>query len=104
MDAFMSICWAAAPSLLVGIFMAVFAARQRRHMRRREAAERAKREESRLNLNLTFAAAQLSHATAMAIKRGKPNGEIEEAVEVYAQAIGEYRSFEREQMARLREK
>lgn len=39
-----------------------------------------------INAEVNFATMQLAYATAMAVKRGKPNGEVEEAIEAYEQA------------------
>ena len=93
--------WASAPGVLTGIVLAVFSARQRRRDRGQEEREKARKRESLLNLNLTFAAAQLAYAVAMAVKRGSPNGEVEEGVATYEKALAAYREFEREQISRL---
>ena len=54
--------------------------------------------EAKLNLDLTFATAQLSYANAMALKRGHPNGEVEQGISAYEAALAAYRKFEREQV------
>ncbi|MEI3501055.1 MAG: hypothetical protein V8Q39_06095 [Anaerovoracaceae bacterium] len=53
-----------------------------------------------LRISLLVATAQLSRAVAMAIKRGSPNGEIEEGLEQYNMAMEEFREFEREQIVK----
>lgn len=65
--------------------------------------ERAKtrERETYVMLKLELAAAQLSYATAMAIKRGTPNGEIEEGIRQYDKALKGFREFEREQLSKL---
>lgn len=93
--------WASAPGVLTGIVLAVFSARQRRRDKSQQEVEKARERESLLNINLTFATAQLSYAVAMAVKRGSPNGEVEEGVRAYEKALAEYREFEREQVSRL---
>lgn len=93
--------WASAPGILTGIVLAVFSARQRRRDKSQQEVEKARERESLLNINLTFATAQLSYAVAMAVKRGSPNGEVEEGVRAYEKALAEYREFEREQVSRL---
>ena len=93
--------WASAPGVLTGIVLAVFSARQRQRDKSQQEVERARERESLLNINLTFATAQLSYAVAMAVKRGSPNGEVEEGVRAYEKALAEYREFEREQVSRL---
>ena len=98
---FTQLMWASAPGVLTGIVLAVFSARQRRRDKSQQEVERARERESLLNINLTFATAQLSYAVAMAVKRGSPNGEVEEGVRAYEKALAEYREFEREQVSRL---
>lgn len=93
--------WASAPGILTGIVLAVFSAQQRRRDKSQQEVEKARERESLLNINLTFATAQLSYAVAMAVKRGSPNGEVEEGVRAYEKALAEYREFEREQVSRL---
>lgn len=84
------------PSLTVGVLMAVFNRRQAK----REAAEQKMTEEQRresvLHLELIMATAKLSYAVAMAIKRGKANGEVEEGIEAYEKAKRRYDAFLKE--------
>ena len=60
-----------------------------------EAAHRAesRRKESLLGLKLNMANAKLGRATAMALKRGRANGEVEEALEAYEDAKQAYFDF-----------
>ena len=92
---------AIAPSLLTGIVLAFFNKKLNRADDRRTRAEVLRRKEAKLNLDLTFASAQLAYAIAMAMKRGCPNGEVEQGVETYEAALTAYREFEREQLASL---
>lgn len=87
------------PSLLTGGVLAIFTIKVQRAAKTRETEEKKRRKEAKLNLDLTFATAQLSFASAMALKRGHANGEVEEAVKVYEDALKSYRKFEREQIA-----
>ena len=59
-----------------------------------------RRKSEMLRISLLVATAQLSRAVAMAIKRGSPNGEIEEGLEQYNMAMEEFREFEREQIVK----
>lgn len=75
---------------------------QRAQKKRDQKIERqaeARKNESLLNLEVTMAAAKLSYACAMAIKRGEPNGEVEEGVEAYETAKAAYYHFINEQAA-----
>lgn len=103
MDAWIGLLWAAAPGIITGIVMAIFSKRQKQQQALHESREDARRKESTLNLDLTFAAAQLAYASAMALKRGHPNGEVEQGIETYEKALAAYRKFERQQVSSIRE-
>ncbi len=81
------------PSLIVSLVMAVINRRQKKRERAEDALAEARREESLLHLNLQMATAKLAYATAMALKRGKANGEVEEGVEAYEEAKRAYTAF-----------
>ena len=91
---------AALPSLFVGVVMYFWERRQRKFER-----EMAEKEENRsrgefVKLDLTCATAALTYATAMAVKRGSTNGELETAIANYETAMESFRKFEREQIVK----
>ena len=88
------------PSLCVSIIMALFNRRQR--IRDDAAREREiQRSESEIvQVALLVATAKLSYAVAMAIKRGTPNGEVEEGIEQYKEAMEAFKKFERKLVAK----
>ena len=89
------------PSIVCGVILFYV---QRSQKKRDEKAERRAKEREReafVTLEVTLAGTQLSYATAMAVKRGTPNGEMEEAIEQYDKALTEFRKFEREQLSKL---
>lgn len=88
------------PSLTVGILLAIFNRKQQKQMQHKEQIEKEKLESEVLELNLVVATAQLSYAVAMALKRGEPNGEIEEGIEAYEKAMEDFRKFERKQIVK----
>ena len=88
------------PSLTVGILLAIFNRKQQKEIKRKEEKEAEKLESAVLELNLVVATAQLSYAVAMALKRGEPNGEIEEGIEAYEKAMSDFRKFERKQIVK----
>lgn len=94
-----SLIYAIAPSLLVGVIMALFNRRQRHRDAQMDARSEARKRETLLALDLQMATAKLSFATAMAIKRGNPNGEIEEGVDAFENAKKRYLEFLNEQAA-----
>lgn len=56
-----------------------------------------RKKESLLALEFNMANAHLSHAVAIAVKRGSANGEIEQAITAYDKAKKEYFDFINEQ-------
>lgn len=95
------IFFALLPSLLVSLYMAFFNRRISKKDKYAESFDEARRQSDQLKLSLLIATAQLSYAVAMAIKRGHPNGEIEEAAKQYNKALSAFRDFERMQVTRL---
>ena len=95
------IFFALLPSLLVSLYMAFFNRRISKKDKYSESFEEARRQSDQLKLSLLIATAQLSYAVAMAIKRGRANGEMEEAAKQYSKALAEFREFERIQVTRL---
>lgn len=89
------IFFALLPSLLVSLYMAFFNRRIAKRDKYSESFDEARRQSDQLKLSLLMATAQLSYAVAVAIKRGHPNGEIEEAAEQYNEALAAFREFER---------
>ncbi len=57
----------------------------------------ARQKENLLSLELNMANAHLSHAVAIAVKNGKANGEIQQAITAYDKAKKEYFDFINEQ-------
>ena len=60
---------------------------------RAQEAQKIKEKGELLNLEMTAANGKLSYACAMAIKRGKVNGEVEDAVNAYEAAKEKYYEF-----------
>ena len=89
------------PSLIVGIVLACWNRKQNASEKRRETQIADKAELDKLRLDLLVATAQLAYATAMAWKRGAPNGEMEEAMATYERAMRHFRDFERESVTKI---
>lgn len=94
-----SIIGALAPGLIVGLVLYYWERRQKRNDAKAKGNAELQVEADLRRLDLEVATAQLSFATAMAIKRGHANGEIEVALESYNNAMDKFRRFERKQMA-----
>lgn len=84
------------PSLTVGVLMAVFNRSQAKRDATEQKMTEEQRKESVLHLELIMATAKLSYAVAMAIQRGKPNGEVEDGIEAYKKAKKRYDAFLKE--------
>ena len=89
------------PSLIVSVVMTMFNHRTNKRDKYVDELSATKIENDRLQLNLTIATAKLSYALAMAIKRGAPNGEIEEGVGEYKKCMEQFQEFERMQVSKL---
>ncbi len=92
--------WAVLPGIVVGIVMAVWNKRQKVRDKKTEEKDKERVKSELLRISLLLASAQLSYAVAMAVKRGRPNGEIEIGVAQYEKSMDEFRKFEREQIAK----
>lgn len=85
------------PSLIVSLVMAYFNSRQKKREKAIDDRAEARKKENLLALDLQMATAKLAYAVAMAIKRGTPNGEVEEGIEAYEEAKKKYLHFLDEQ-------
>lgn len=92
-DFWIKLFWAVLPSIIVAVILYKF----NKDMKKREAVveERAKlrKKESLLALKMQMANGKLAYAVAMAVKRGKANGEVEEGTEAYEEVKREYYNF-----------
>lgn len=94
-----ALLWAILPSLIVGIIMALWNRRDKKRAQAMQRIEDNRLKSERLRISLLLAAAKLSYATAMAMKRGHANGEVEAGVEQYQKAMRDFKEFERELVA-----
>ena len=98
-----TLLWAAAPGIISGVIVGIVMAYWNHKQKLREAAAdedpKQRLRSEKVRISLLVAAAKLSYAVAMAVKRGSPNGEIEQGVAQYQEAMREFRQFERELLA-----
>lgn len=94
-----ALLWAILPSLIVSIIMVLWNRREKKRDQDRQKIEANRIKSERLRISLLLAAAKLSYATAMAMKRGYANGEVEAGVEQYQKAMRDFKEFERELVA-----
>lgn len=93
METFIRILWAVLPSIFCAVVMAFFNKGIAAREKKRDAQEEARKKEMLLLLKMTFANGKLGYAAAMALKRGTPNGEVEDAIQSYEAAKKEYNEF-----------
>lgn len=87
------------PSLIVSAVMLYWGRAQNRRDADMARHTEAKRKQELLAMKMQMATAKLAYANSMAIKRGTPNGEIEEGVDAYEDARRDYLDFLNEQAA-----
>lgn len=97
MDALYAFILGLLPTILTSLVIFYFQRKQRLRDALNEAHAAASRQESLLMLELQMATAKLSYAAACAIKRGEPNGEVEEGIKAYETAKTKYFAFLNEQ-------
>ena len=98
MDILIQILWAVLPSIVTGIILGIW---NRRQKKRDDAADQREADRQRgeiVQLDLLVATAELTRATAVALKYGQTNGEMKEGLRRYNEAIERFREFEREQL------
>ena len=91
------------PTLITSILLFYIQRKQGKKDKKYSIREAERAEESRISLELEMATAKLAYATAMALKRGKVNGEVEEGIEAYNKARAAFVEFERKQIVKIRE-
>lgn len=97
---FIDMLFAVLPSLFVGIVMAWWNKKQKARDEREENREHERVLAEHLRISLLMATAKLSYSTAIATKRGYANGEVEEGIEQYNEAMNAFKDFERELIAK----
>ena len=80
MDILVRLTWAVLPGLVVGIVMGFFNHQQKARDQQAEETDIQRKRSEQVRISLLVAAAKLSYAVAMAVKRGKPNGESRRAL------------------------
>ena len=89
------------PSIITSIVLFYWQKSQNKKEERAERHAQERREEARKEIDLLLATAKLSYATAMALKRGQVNGEMENAIKLYNAAEEEFKDFERELLVKV---
>lgn len=85
------------PSIIVGVFMFCFEQKQKQRDTDAKEHSSARKQETLLALEMQMSTAKLSYATAIALKRGYANGEVEEGIKAYELSKKKYVDFLNEQ-------
>lgn len=93
------ILWAALPGIITGLVLAAWNRRQKIRDDTADQREEERKKSEVVKLNLLAATADLSCATAVSLKYGRTNGEIDEGLKQYNKAIAAFRDYEREKLA-----
>ena len=80
--------------------MACFTRSQGKRDERARERDQRHTEAENVQVALLVATAKLSYALAMAAKRGTPNGEVEDGIKQYQDAMRDFLRFERKLVAR----
>lgn len=97
-SAIVSAVWAVLPGIVTGIILGIWNKRQKK---RDDVADQREADRQRgeiVKLDLLVASAELTRATAVAVKYGHTNGEMTEGLRRYNEAIEQFREYEREQL------
>lgn len=84
------------PAIITGLFLYYWQRSQNKRDADKADKEKLKQEERKVEYEMVEAAMELSYATAMAWKNGKPNGEVEKGIEFYNKAKTDKEKFDRE--------
>jgi len=97
MEWFESLIVGLVPSVISAVVIFVVTHKLTRAEAHRDALAEARKREALLELEMIMATAKLSYAVAVAVKRGEPNGEIEDGIAAFEAAKRKYVAFLNEQ-------
>ena len=81
------------PTIITGVLVFIIQQKIKKQDSYLDKQDEIRKKESALQLKMIMAGNMLSYAVAMAVKRGEPNGEVEEAVKAYNEAKDDYYMF-----------
>ena len=87
------------PSLCVSLIMLFFNQQQAQRDKKNSEREIQQKKSEKMQVSLLVATAKLSYAVAIAMKNGHPNGEVEDGIEEYKEAMKAFKQLERELVA-----
>lgn len=89
------------PAIITGLFLYYWQRTQNKRDADKAGKEKLKHDERKVEYEMVEAAMELSYATAMAWKNGKPNGEVESGLKFYNKAKADKEKLDRELKTKL---
>ena len=89
------------PAIITGLFLYYWQRTQNKRDAEKAQKEQLKQDERKIEYEMVEAAMELSYATAMAWKNGKPNGEVEKGIEFYNKAKVDKEQYDRELKSKI---
>ena len=89
------------PAIITGLFLYYWQRSQEKRDADKANKDKLKQEERKVEYEMVEAAMELSYATAMAWKNGKPNGEVESGLKFYNKAKADKEKLDRELKTKL---
>ena len=89
------------PAIITGLFLFYWQRQQNKRDVKKAEEEKLRREGRKVEYEMVEAAMELSYATAMAWKNGKPNGEVESGLKFYNKAKTDKETYDRELKSKL---
>lgn len=79
--------------VIVGLLLAYFQHLNNKRYEKMDKRADLRKREGEVNAEMTEATMKLAYASAMALKRGTPNGEVEEGIAAYNKALKKRKKF-----------
>ena len=89
------------PAIITGLFLFYWQREQKKHDDSKAEKAKLKEDGEVIEYEMIEAAMELSYATAMAWKNGRPNGEVEDGIEFYNKAKADKEKYDREVKSKL---
>lgn len=89
------------PAIITGLFLYYWQRSQEKRDADKAGKDKLKQDERKVEYEMVEAAMELSYATAMAWKNGKPNGEVESGLKFYNKAKADKEKLDRELKTKL---
>ena len=89
------------PAIITGLFLYYWQRSQEKRDADKAGKDQLKQDERKVEYEMVEAAMELSYATAMAWKNGKPNGEVESGLKFYNKAKADKEKLDRELKTKL---